>query len=201
MSNETQVLRCLQEDGYGLTEKGKAQAKEVAGVLRDSKPAVIFCSPLTRTRETAEYVAKETGASIVEDDLLIEIQVPEMHGRPYHELRDLVMDAGAFRDMRKKIGSGESYLDVYLRLLRFLEKVDREYEGAHIIVVTHKVVVGGVHMVESISVSKYAHLRYLWMPGMGNADTLTLAYKHLPDIPSHQTHPTCLLYTSPSPRD
>ena len=179
VSNETQTLRCLPEEGCGLTEKGKAQAQEVAGTLRDSKPAVIFCSPLTRTRETAEYVAKETGASIVEDDLLIEIQVPELHGRPYRELRDLVVESGAIRDMRKKIGSGESYLDVYLRLLRFLEKVDQEYEGAHIIVVTHRVVMGGVHMVESISVSKYDHLRYFLMPGMGNADTLTLAYKHV----------------------
>ncbi len=178
-SNEPRILSCFPDDGVGLTEKGKQQAQEVAEKVRDMKPTVIFCSPLQRTRETAEYIARATGAEIHEDPLLTEIQIPEMHGRPYNEMRELVKTSGADRDIRRNIGTGESYLDVFKRTLEFLEKVDRQYTDAHIIVVTHKIVMTNARMVESITAAKNDHMRRYTLPGNGNTAMFTLHYKQV----------------------
>lgn len=56
-----------------LTEKGKEQARKAARALADMKILDIWCSPLTRTIETAEEIFEETSAtSIYLHDSLLE---------------------------------------------------------------------------------------------------------------------------------
>ena len=181
VSNETQVFRCNKERGFGLTEKGVAQAREVAERFRShpERPTVIFHSPLTRARETAEYIARAAGAEMIEDPLLIEIQIPELHDRPYRDLRDLTVRHNAHRDMYRKIGDGESHFDVFRRLYRFLERTEREYEGAHIVVVTHKIVVACAHEMARVSASKTVYLASLFSPLLSHASVYTPEYRHL----------------------
>lgn len=55
------------EDCYGgiadfpLTDKGRAQAKDVAAQLHNARPSLIYCSPLQRANEAANIIAKELG--------------------------------------------------------------------------------------------------------------------------------------------
>ncbi len=177
VSNERKVFNCKPGSGWGLTESGKAQARKVAEELKDVKPTVIFSSPLERTRETADYIAKATGAKVIEDPLIIEMQLPDMHGRSYADVRDTAVASGAYRDMRKKIGSGESYNDVYVRMLKFLDAVDKQYSGAHIIVVTHKAVLVSARRVESLGVFRYSYLKEHFSPLNSNTGTFRLRYK------------------------
>lgn len=180
ISNERKIFNCRSGGVAGITEKGKGQAEKVAEKLKDTKPTIIFCSPLKRTRQTAEYIAEKTGAKIIEDPLLIELQVPEAHDKSYQALNDLATASGAYQDLHKKIGTGESYNDVYVRLVQFLEKVDAEYQDAHIIVVVHRVQMASARRIHSRDVFPYTYLADHFSSRDGNTSTFTLAYKSLP---------------------
>ena len=180
MSNEKGVLNCKQEDGDGLTEKGKTQATEVARKLKDEKPTIIFCSPLTRARETAECIAKETGARIIEEPLVTELQVPSLHERPIRELWKAMHEAGAVRDMSKSIDGGESFLDMYKRVLQFFEKVDGEYTGANIVVVTHRAIINTARSIAptAASFAKKYKRNSVFKPA-NNTSVHTIRYTHI----------------------
>lgn len=63
------------EDRYGgayddeLTDKGKTQTQELANKLTDSNIQILFCSPMIRTKQTAEILKTKLGCEIkiVED--------------------------------------------------------------------------------------------------------------------------------------
>ncbi|MCY4577169.1 MAG: class I tRNA ligase family protein [Candidatus Kaiserbacteria bacterium] len=180
VSNEKGVLNCKKEAGDGLTEKGKEQAAETARKLKDKKPTVIFYSPLTRTRETAEYIAKETGAKMIEEPLLTELQVPSMHNRPVRELWKEIREAGAFRDLSRNIDGGESFVEVYERILQFFEKVDQQYKDTNIVVVTHRAV---INMARSIAPThdlfKKRYKKNTILKSTNNASMHTIRYTHI----------------------
>lgn len=56
--------------GYGLSERGRAQADAAATHLADRRVRAIYSSPLGRARETAEVVAAKLGTGVVLDDRL-----------------------------------------------------------------------------------------------------------------------------------
>jgi len=68
-----------------LTSKGRDQAADGAKEAAKAglKPDIIICSPLVRTRETAEIAARQLGYSsdIELSDLLIELQFGELEGQ------------------------------------------------------------------------------------------------------------------------
>ena len=138
ISNVKRVVDNREEEGTPLTETGREQAKAVGKALKQEKPDIVFCSPFKRTRETAEYIAEATGAAVRTDPLLGEIQIPNLHGRPITEFYEAVRKVNAFKNRDASIAGGESHRDIYLRTLAFLEKIDRQYEGKTIVVVTHK---------------------------------------------------------------
>src|ERR1700756_2470268 len=59
-------------EGYGLTERGCAQAQTVARALKDNDIVLVVASPLQRAQETAAPIAKSHGLDIVTDPDLIE---------------------------------------------------------------------------------------------------------------------------------
>ena len=182
-SNEQGTLSCLKDESNELTEKGKAQIGEVAKKFKGKKPTVIFCSPLTRTRKTAEYIAEITGAKIVEEPLLTELQVPGMHGKPIQELRKIIQTTGAFSNLRKKIHDGESFADVHMRILRFFEKVEGEYKNADIVVVTHRaIIVSAKSAAPTFREFEKRYKRNILKP-VGNASVCSIEYKHIKRTP------------------
>ena len=141
ISNEKNIFSCQEGKEDKLTEKGREQVMRVAEKLKDKKPTIIFHSPMMRTQETAEYIAKKTGAKMVAEPLLTELQVPRMHGKSIRTLRKAIKEDEAFKNFKRKIADGESFADVYKRVLQFFEKVDQEHKDANIIVVTHRAVI------------------------------------------------------------
>ena len=55
-----------------LTERGRAQAMVAGKRLTHMPHEVIIASPITRTKETAEIIAKETGTPVEHSSLFIE---------------------------------------------------------------------------------------------------------------------------------
>ena len=180
VSNEKGVLNCKKEANDGLTEKGREQALKIVQKLKDVKPTIIFHSPLTRARETAAYVAKETGAQMIEEPLLTELQVPSLHNRPIRELWKSIHSLGAFRDFGISIAGGESFLDLYRRVLQFFEKVDQEYEGANIVVVTHRAVINVARSVAPTHAQfEKLYRRNSVLQPVPNAGVCSVRYVHL----------------------
>ena len=141
VSNEKRIFSCLKEGNEGLTARGRMEAQAAAKKIKQQTPTVIFCSPLKRTKETAECLAKEAKVQVIEEPLLAEIQIPEMHGKSIGALARASEESGAYKNPEAKIAGGESHGDVYRRMLEFFEKVDKEYSDANIIVVTHHAVI------------------------------------------------------------
>ena len=69
-----------------LAETGRAQAERVAARLKLEPVAALYASPLERTRETAEPVARELGLAVELGEALNEIDCGEWTGASFEAL-------------------------------------------------------------------------------------------------------------------
>ncbi len=120
-----------------LTERGRRQAEAVAEALADIKFDRIITSDLSRTRETAEAIARRQGVPVEVYPELREIDVGERAGRPFDEARGLP----SWRDDGfVQWPGGESLQQVLRRTLGVIERVIAESPGKTVCLVGH----GGV---------------------------------------------------------
>ncbi|MFA7193576.1 MAG: class I tRNA ligase family protein [Candidatus Paceibacterota bacterium] len=121
-----------------LTQKGKDDVARVGEKFADEKFDEIYCSPLFRTKETAEIVAEKIGypiEKIIVDERLKEIQTG-FDGRPISEYRDYLP---TLQDRFEKCADGaETVLDLKKRVGNFLKEIDSQNENKRIIIVTHE---------------------------------------------------------------
>ncbi|MFA6039315.1 MAG: class I tRNA ligase family protein [Candidatus Peribacteraceae bacterium] len=130
--------------GTDLTAAGKKQAKEAGLFLKEQDVAVIYCSPLARTRQTAKIIAKATGAPIVVDERLKEVCFGEYEGK-HIDFSDLafVKARRAHRMQTNQVESiyhfpgMETWKQVHERLQGFLNDTLPKHRGKHVVVVTH----------------------------------------------------------------
>jgi isoleucyl-tRNA synthetase len=128
-----------------LTEAGHDQAAAAAAKLAKAGVTKIYCSPLLRTRETAEVVRAALGlptSAVIVDDRLKEIQTGIFSGRPIAEYRaffDGESDPTLAR-FEKRPEGGETLVDVRQRVGEFLYEADAANDGESILVVAHEYV-------------------------------------------------------------
>ncbi|MBU6323446.1 MAG: histidine phosphatase family protein [Patescibacteria group bacterium] len=113
-----------------LTEKGRAQAEEVAKRIERIGVDALIASPQVRTKETADAIAKRIGLPIEENDLFIERGRPTvMHGRRHEEpeisaiCREIFeryasethrhSDEENFEDLKARLGKALAFLAAY----------------------------------------------------------------------------------------
>jgi 2,3-bisphosphoglycerate-dependent phosphoglycerate mutase len=106
-----------------LTELGRAQAARAASAFRARSLDAIYCSPLTRARETAGAVAgiQEVVPEIIDD--LEEIRVPALKNLTQSEV-DTYFAAAARRTLQDRwtgFPGGESYRDFHARVTAAVE--------------------------------------------------------------------------------
>jgi probable phosphomutase (TIGR03848 family) len=129
--------------GPGLTDEGKKQAEEAAHYIAEWRPALpalaaIYCSPLTRTRETASIVAKALDLAPVEHQDLIDCDVGEWAGAPLKDLAKkpewptVVHYPSGFR-----FPGGESIRDMSDRVVGATRALVGRHPGQSLIVVSH----------------------------------------------------------------
>ncbi|MFA7682287.1 MAG: histidine phosphatase family protein, partial [Candidatus Peribacteraceae bacterium] len=153
--------------GTDLTNRGRGQAQETAKMLvgswkseiRNPKSEivsnfdirasnlpidVIYCSPLARTQQTAQIVAKHTDAKVIVDERLREVSFGEYEGKAV-DFSDLSF-VKARRAHKLKTGQPESIYHfpgmepwdaVQERISDFLTETLVKHPGEHILVVTH----------------------------------------------------------------
>ena len=131
--------------GSDLTKTGKSQATAFANAVAGNGPiAKIYCSPLARARQTAEPLAKATGAEMVIDERLREVDFGEFEGKSV-DFSDLTF-VKARRAHKLETGKVESiyhfpgmetWSQVQARVKSFAEEVLPRHRGEHIVVVSH----------------------------------------------------------------
>jgi len=123
-----------------LNERGLAQAAAVAPLLAAMRPDVLYVSPLSRARQTAQAFVDLTGAAMHIDDRLTEIDVGSWVGISLAKVAALDPAAGADmaagRDYRRS-PTGETMTEVGRRVGECLRELADNHDGETVLVVSH----------------------------------------------------------------
>ncbi|MGE5697302.1 MAG: histidine phosphatase family protein [Candidatus Sericytochromatia bacterium] len=125
--------------GYGLSERGRAQANAVAEALRHNDIVLVVASPLQRAQETAAPIAAVHSLEIETDPDLIE-------SLNYFEGRRVSPGDGAWRDprvwwqLRNPLTPswGEPYKEIAARMTTAIDKARAKAAGHEVVVVSHQ---------------------------------------------------------------
>ena len=126
-----------------LMQDGLDQAELVAEEVVKLGAEVLIASPLNRTRQTAEAIARTTGLEIIFDEAWFELSFGSWDGKSIEEVKEQEPDAyqAWLNSTAYAPGGGESWDQATVRIEEALEKLVAEYPGKKIIVVTHNGVI------------------------------------------------------------
>ena len=126
-----------------LMQEGLDQAQLVADEVVKLGAEILIASPLKRTRQTAEAIARTTGLEIIFDEAWFELSFGTWDGKSLEEVREESPDEfQAWLDSTSYApGGGESYDQASERIETALEKLVAQYPGKKIIVVSHNGVI------------------------------------------------------------
>lgn len=123
------VNKVLGRTDIPLNDKGIKQAEEMARSLKDTKIDVFLCSPLLRTRQTADAISDVLGIGYKTDDRLIEQDFGRFEGV---DRTDAEYQA-AKREFFVRYPGGESFFDLAARVYSLI----KDLEGSNALLVTH----------------------------------------------------------------
>ncbi len=109
------VGRLYNPDGDELTASGKEDIARAAAYIKSLQVDAVFCSPLSRTQETARLL----GLRFLCEPALTDRNFGEFAGKPYGSIKVYCAEHGIDPGTYAPQG-GESYGDVQGRVLHFL---------------------------------------------------------------------------------
>lgn len=124
-----------------LSDIGRFQAERLAERLSDDKIAAAFCSPLSRTLETAQIVAKPHNLTPIPYDGLREITHGHWEGMTRKAVEETFADEYAAWDADPFTFApegGESGVGVLARALPVIREIVLKHQGENVLVVSHK---------------------------------------------------------------
>jgi len=127
--------------GVDLSDEGREQVRLLAARLRDDKIAAVYCSPLSRTVETATILSQPHGLRPILRDGLREISHGRWEGLTRHEVEerfDGEYEAWEADPFTFAPVDGESGLAVLARALPVIREIVVAHEGNDVLVVSHK---------------------------------------------------------------
>lgn len=122
-----------------LMQSGLDQAELVGQECAKLGAEILIASPLKRTRQTAEAIARATGLEISFDEVWFELSFGSWDGKSIEEVKEEDPDGyqSWLNSSSYAPGGGESYDDASIRIEEALERLVAEHPGKKIIVVTH----------------------------------------------------------------
>ncbi len=122
----------------GLSAKGTAQIEELARGFDGVKLDALYTSPVRRTRETADILAKALGLKPQAIDDLAELDFGRWSGGLREDLEkdELYRRFNAFRS-GTRIPGGESMIETQTRAAKVLERVRDEHPDGAVALVSH----------------------------------------------------------------
>jgi broad specificity phosphatase PhoE len=124
--------------GVHLSCAGREEAERLALQLAHTGITQIYTSPLERTRETAEALARKLQLPIHDSEAFKEIDFGDWTGRSFSELEP----SPAWRQWNQyrsgsRVPNGEMILEVQSRMVREIERLRREFPEDSIAIVSH----------------------------------------------------------------
>jgi isoleucyl-tRNA synthetase len=122
-----------EKNSYSLTQKGKEDIEKISEELKSEKMDIILCSPLQRTKETAQIISEKIGAEIIFDEQLRETDFGKYNGAQHK-------DARIAEELYKKDGNEEgveSNIQLKKRIEKFITETNKKYQGKNIVIVSH----------------------------------------------------------------
>jgi broad specificity phosphatase PhoE len=125
-------------EGVCLNEHGKAEARQLAEQFRDVKLDAIYSSPLERTLETAEAIARVAKLEVTQSPAFNEINFGGWTGKTFAQLAD-DEQWQRFNSERSvtTIPGGESFLDVQGRVVAELNRLSIQHPEQRVAIVSH----------------------------------------------------------------
>jgi broad specificity phosphatase PhoE len=121
-----------------LNQDGRRQVAELPRRFEGVPLSAVYSSPLERTRETADGLAKHFSLDVEYSDDIGEVHYGGWTGRTITDLdRDPRWHEYNTSRSSFRIPGGETGLEVRTRVVRFLEHLARTFPGAHIAIVSH----------------------------------------------------------------
>lgn len=132
--------RVLGHTEIDLSEKGLKQVERLALALQDEKVSAIYSSPLRRTRQTADQIARFHHLGVVTDDALKEVDAGELDGLTFQEMMERY--GGFLEEWMKglpslKMPGGESIAELQERTWPAVERIVNDHPDAVVILVSH----------------------------------------------------------------
>lgn len=124
-----------------LTDRGKEQAKALAAKALDTDIDLIIASPLSRAWETAKAVADAKGVPMIAEPALLELDYGRFDMVPIDDPEFLEVK----RTFARRMGGGESILQVAARVYPCLERIRETYAGRTPLIVCHGTVCRVIH--------------------------------------------------------
>ena len=116
-----------------LNEEGMRQAQQTRDALKNIRMDAVYCSPLQRTRETAQIIVGKQNLEIHEDPRLLERSFGEMEGSHKSE-----WDFKSFWKFDALPQHGmEPLQTLFQRVYAFLDSIQEEACNHHILIVAH----------------------------------------------------------------
>jgi probable phosphoglycerate mutase len=124
--------------GIDLSETGRAQAEAVAGRLATLPVSVVYASPIERTTQTAQAIARHHELPVRPLPGVIEADYGEWTGGKLAELAKTdLWKTVQLAPSRASFPGGESLASMQARMVAALEAVAVEHAGSMIVVVSH----------------------------------------------------------------
>ncbi len=117
--------------GFRISDEGQSQARAAGEALAGEKLAAIYSSPMQRAQETAGWVARPHGMSIITNDLINETYTP-YEGRPRAEL-----EATGWDLYSGVTAPYELPVDIVRRVQQFVGHVRQQHAGQTVVAVSH----------------------------------------------------------------
>ena len=118
-----------------LTSQGKKEAERAARQLARKKIDIIFASPYTRTKETADIVAKRTNAEVITDSRLGEVNFGIFSWDEMTAWRSFFKRNA--EKLTKAPPGGENFLEVRRRMINCILEINRRHREKNILIVGH----------------------------------------------------------------
>lgn len=125
-----------------LDETGKQEVHLAGEALKDETLHAVYSSPLSRSIETAENIAKFHNIPVTPFDAIIDISYGEWEGLENQEVKKKYPELHALwqREPHKiKFPGGESLDEVRFRTVKGLEDLLAKHENENFVLVAHRV--------------------------------------------------------------
>ena len=119
-----------------LTEKGIAQADELAAQVKEKNIEIIISSPMKRAVATSRIISEKWHIPMMTDDRLVEQNYGVYEGVDRNDELFLANK----KNFAYRYPDGESMMQVAVRVYTFLNEIKKQYDGKNVLIISH----GGV---------------------------------------------------------